>query len=228
MLLTVTLNPAVDVHYRLAALQLDNVNRVANGIVSAGGNGINSARVLTQLGVPTQALGLAGGPRGAQLRRLMQADGVPSAFTPIAADTRQCLALLHGTAQTEVLEAGPAVTPAALAAQLQAPVLAAVPWVLVSLGADGAIARHGERLYRATVPRVAAVNAVGSGDATTAGIAVALTRGLDDRAALAWALACGTANAAQDATGSVDLAQVAALAARITVTALRKEDRNDA
>ncbi|WP_262315671.1 1-phosphofructokinase family hexose kinase [Lacticaseibacillus parakribbianus] len=310
MILTVTLNPAVDVQYRMATLHLDNVNRVGNGTVSAGGNGINAARVLTQLAAPTLALGLAGGVRGRQLGRLMQRDGIPNAFTPIAGETRECVALLHGTAQTEILPAGPrvtaaelraftttftarlatatavilagnlppdvaptvlsdlialaqqaavpvfldvpgpeldavlagparpflvkpnqqeladllkqpvATTAAALSAQLAAPALAAVPWVLVSLGRNGAIARHGAKRYRVTVPTIAAVNAVGSGDATTAGITWAITQGMSDAAALAWATACGTVNAGQVATGSVDSAAVAALAEDITVTAI--------
>ena len=66
---------------------------------------------------------------------------------------------------------------------------------VVSLGAQGSIAGYEGRLYRVTVPKIEAVNPVGSGDSYVAGIAAGLARGLAVEDVLKLAAACGTANA---------------------------------
>ncbi|WP_248927638.1 1-phosphofructokinase [Paenibacillus hamazuiensis] len=89
--------------------------------------------------------------------------------------------------------------------------------VIVSLGADGAVALWGGRAYRVRVPLVQAVNTVGCGDAFTAGLAVALTRGLPPEECLRLAAAAGAANALQRRTGYVDAADVTRLAGEVRV-----------
>ncbi len=66
--------------------------------------------------------------------------------------------------------------------------------VAVKLGADGAIAaRAGHELVHAVVPAgVAAVDAVGAGDAFDAGLVAGLLRGASIEQALSLACACGT------------------------------------
>lgn len=76
--------------------------------------------------------------------------------------------------------------------------------VAVSLGKEGALAVLGGKHYRLSVPRVNAVNPVGSGDASLAGMAVGLKRGYSVEHALGFACACGTANAVEAATGVVN------------------------
>lgn len=49
MILTVTLNPSVDIRYNLEHFELDAVNRVNNVSKTAGGKGLNVSRVLVQL-----------------------------------------------------------------------------------------------------------------------------------------------------------------------------------
>lgn len=83
MILTVTLNPALDVTYRVPSLTLDAVNRIADVSVRAGGKGLNVARVLHTLGYEVTALGLAGGPDGA---RLVESAGIPAAFTYVSGE----------------------------------------------------------------------------------------------------------------------------------------------
>src|SRR5699024_678832 len=51
-----------------------------------------------------------------------------------------------------------------------------VEWVVVTLGSDGAIIKHKEDVYRATIPKVDAINPVGSGDSVIAGFADGLSR----------------------------------------------------
>ena len=63
MILTLTLNPSVDISYPLTALKLDDVNRVQVS-KTAGGKGLNVTRVLAQVGEPVLASGFIGGELG--------------------------------------------------------------------------------------------------------------------------------------------------------------------
>ena len=105
MILTVTMNPAIDTAYQLDKLIIDDVNRVVPK-KTAGGKGLNVSRVLCQLGDDVVATGLLGGHMGAYMGSLMDADGINHDFTPIAGETRICLNILHEGNQTELLESG--------------------------------------------------------------------------------------------------------------------------
>ncbi|MEO3886000.1 1-phosphofructokinase family hexose kinase [Nonomuraea sp. B5E05] len=102
MILTVTLNLALDVTYRLPEIDWDGVNRVGAVHRRAGGKGVNVARVLATLGHEVLVAGLAGGPTGQAIEGDLRAAGLPSALTPIAADSRTTLAV------TEALHPSPA------------------------------------------------------------------------------------------------------------------------
>ena len=115
MILTVTMNPAIDTAYQLDKLVIDDVNRVSPK-KTAGGKGLNVSRVLCQLGDDVVATGLLGGHMGAYMGSLMDADGIKHDFTPIAGETRICLNILHEGNQTELLESGPEISPEELAA----------------------------------------------------------------------------------------------------------------
>ncbi|WMJ82256.1 1-phosphofructokinase [Clostridium sp. MB40-C1] len=80
--------------------------------------------------------------------------------------------------------------------------------VMVSLGANGSIAGFNGKKYRIYVPKIKAVNPVGSGDSMVAGIAVALERGYNIEDVLAFASATGTANAMEQQTGYVNINNV--------------------
>ena len=75
MILTVTMNPSVDTRYQLDELVIDDVNRVTPE-KTAGGKGLNVARVLGQLGDDVVATGLLGGHMGAYMAELMDADEI--------------------------------------------------------------------------------------------------------------------------------------------------------
>ncbi len=109
MILTVTMNPSIDTRYTVDHLVIDDVNRVV-AAKTAGGKGLNVSRVLVQLGDDVVATGLLGGHSGAYLGDLMDADGIVHRFTPIAGESRTCVALLHDGNQTELLESGPTVS----------------------------------------------------------------------------------------------------------------------
>jgi tagatose 6-phosphate kinase len=89
--------------------------------------------------------------------------------------------------------------------------------VVVTLGAVGAIAVVGERLWLAQAPRIQAVSAVGSGDAFLAGLACGLLRGEDFEYALRLAVAAGSANALQLGAGRLSPADVERLIDQVLV-----------
>ena len=57
---------------------------------------------------------------------------------------------------------------------------AGIEWIVVSLGSQGAIAKHHDMFYRVTIPKIETINPVGSGDATIAGLAYGIQQKLDD------------------------------------------------
>ena len=63
-ILTLTLNPSVDISYQLPTLSLDTVNRVTTVSKTAGGKGLNVARVLSLLDQEVYASGFLGGTLG--------------------------------------------------------------------------------------------------------------------------------------------------------------------
>lgn len=110
MILTVTLNPSVDIRYKMDQFNLDSVNRVGDVLKTAGGKGINVVRVLKQLGEDTAATGFLGGSLGDFIRGQMVELAVQDHFVGIAGDTRNCIAIIHEGKQTEILEGGPEIT----------------------------------------------------------------------------------------------------------------------
>lgn len=110
--LTVTLNAALDVTYRVDALRPGATHRVTEVAVRAGGKGVNVARVLCALGVPVVATGLAGGSAGAALRDDLNRSGVPEALFPIAGETRRTVTAVDASGEATLFaEPGPHVTP---------------------------------------------------------------------------------------------------------------------
>lgn len=107
MILTITLNPSVDVSYQLDDLQIDTVNRVNDPSKTAGGKGLNVARVAKQLNADVATTGFLGGSLGSFIRSEITSLGIQDAFVAIAGETRNCIAIIHEGKQTEILESGP-------------------------------------------------------------------------------------------------------------------------
>lgn len=76
VILTVTLNAAVDVTYEIASLHPHATHRVGRVIRRAGGKGVNVSRVLHQLGHETLVTGIAGGRAGAEIRADLDRAGI--------------------------------------------------------------------------------------------------------------------------------------------------------
>ncbi|MFI8325848.1 1-phosphofructokinase family hexose kinase [Streptomyces sp. NPDC085529] len=115
MILTVTLNTALDVTYEVPALVPHAAHRVARSAERPGGKGVNVARVLAALGHETVVTGFAGGPTGDRLRALLApVPRLTDALVATEAATRRTLAVVDTGAgdTTQFNEAGAAVTPA--------------------------------------------------------------------------------------------------------------------
>lgn len=113
MILTVTLNAAIDRTVAVPSFRLGHRHRAVESRTLAGGKGINVARALNLLGRPVIAAGFAGGPTGTRVREQLRAESLLTDFTPIAGETRINLAVIDPTSgeQTEINERGPAVSP---------------------------------------------------------------------------------------------------------------------
>ena len=109
MIVTVTLNPSVDINYKLDSFQLDGVNRVADVSKTAGGKGLNVTRVLRQLGKDVSATGFVGGHLGEFIKEETEKLGAGSEFLSVDGETRNCIAVIHDGKQTEILEGGPTI-----------------------------------------------------------------------------------------------------------------------
>ncbi|MFW6695283.1 1-phosphofructokinase family hexose kinase [Streptomyces sp. MAR4 CNX-425] len=122
MFLTVTLNAALDVTYRVPRLRAHESHRITDVTERPGGKGLNVARVLAALGHPVTVTGFVGGPTGAHVRALLAAGAGPvtDALVDVAGNTRRTIAVVDGSTgdTTQLNEAGPEVTAAEWAAFL--------------------------------------------------------------------------------------------------------------
>ncbi len=115
MIVTVTLNVALDVTYQLDQVDWNGVNRVQNLHRRAGGKGVNVARVLAALGHDVLVTGLAGGPTGHAVTLDLTAAALPHALTPVGGDSRTTLTVTGPAGTALFNEPGPQVTEEELA-----------------------------------------------------------------------------------------------------------------
>ncbi|MFI6151251.1 1-phosphofructokinase family hexose kinase [Kitasatospora sp. NPDC051170] len=94
MILTVTLNAALDVTYEVDRLLPGASHRVERVHERAGGKGINVARVLAALGRPAAVTGLAGGATGSLLRQELHAAGLRDDLVAVAGDSRRTVTVV--------------------------------------------------------------------------------------------------------------------------------------
>jgi 1-phosphofructokinase/tagatose 6-phosphate kinase len=112
VILTVTLNAAIDRTVAVPNFRLGHRHRSVESRTVAGGKGINVARALNLLGRPVIATGFVGGPTGRRVLEQLHEESVLTDFIRIAAETRINLAVIDPTSgeQTEINERGPAVS----------------------------------------------------------------------------------------------------------------------
>lgn len=297
MILTVTMNPSVDISYPLEKLIINDVNRVADVSKSAGGKGLNVSRVARQLSCEVVATGIIGGTIGEYIQEQLDQQQIQHNFYRTTKESRNCIAILHEGNQTEILEDGPILSeqeeaafllhfsrllmddrisvitisgslPRGLSqdcyvkmieqanarnirvvldtsgepfrrvldatncrptvikpniselstlegkaldgnwdelkALLEGPRYQDIEWIIVSMGSEGAFAKHHDRYYHVEVPRITAISPVGSGDATVAGVAMALEAARTDEDLLKTAMTTGVLNTLEARTGYIN------------------------
>ena len=108
MILTVTLNAAIDKRYVVENFIPGTVGRVKECTYSAGGKGLNVARIAAIYGEEVVATGFLGGHSGAYIAQAIEADGVKSAFLKTQGESRSCINIYDEATkkQTELLEPG--------------------------------------------------------------------------------------------------------------------------
>jgi 1-phosphofructokinase family hexose kinase len=121
VIVTVTLNAAIDRTLTVPNFQLGHRHRASQGLTLAGGKGINVARALKRLDVPVVATGLAGGRTGTRIVEELTSEAILNDFVRIADESRTSTAVVDPTAgtYTEINEWGPHVEPDELAMLLE-------------------------------------------------------------------------------------------------------------
>ena len=113
MIVTVTLNTAIDKTLSVPNFRLGRRHRTVEQTTMPGGKGVNVARVLKTLGAPVIATGLAGGATGTRIVDQLTQLSVLSDFVRIREESRTNTAVIDPTTgeQTEINEKGPKVSP---------------------------------------------------------------------------------------------------------------------
>jgi 1-phosphofructokinase family hexose kinase len=309
MLLSLTPNPSIDRLLLAPGFRHAEVLRVAEARASAGGKGLNVARVARTLGLPVRVCGPLAGMTGQQIEALARAEGFDACWSWLARGESRVCTLVTDQAAPDTLtlnERGPTMGAAdwdalarlvedevaratvvavsgslppgvaaeqlaallrrladrgavyldtsgdALAQALDLPLALlkvnaeelgqalhtpiATPEqargaaarvqvhgpaaVIVTLGKDGAVAVGSGGAWLARSPQVAAISAVGSGDALLAGVAAGLARQHGLAEALRLGVACGAANTLTAGAGVLRMEDVARLREATTLTEL--------
>jgi 1-phosphofructokinase/tagatose 6-phosphate kinase len=113
VIVTVTLNAAVDRTLTVPNFQIGHRHRASASLTSAGGKGINVARALKRLDTPVIASGLAGGRTGDRIVEELASEAILNDFVRISDESRTSTAVVDPTGGTlsEIYEWGPAVRP---------------------------------------------------------------------------------------------------------------------
>jgi 1-phosphofructokinase family hexose kinase len=112
MIITVTLNAAIDKTLAVPNFRLGRRHRAVEQTAMAGGKGVNVARALRALGQPVIATGIAGGPTGTRIVEHLTEEGILNDFVRIREESRTSTAVVDPTSgeQTEINEYGPDVS----------------------------------------------------------------------------------------------------------------------
>ena len=113
MILTVTLNPALDRTMTVPNFQAGMRHRATETVILPGGKGINVARAVKALGRPVIATGVVGGRKGDQIVADLNGEGILCDFVRVAGESRISTAVVDPAtnAITEINEQGPEIQP---------------------------------------------------------------------------------------------------------------------
>jgi 1-phosphofructokinase/tagatose 6-phosphate kinase len=112
MIITVTLNPALDRTLEVPSFTPGRRHRTVDQRAIPGGKGVNVARALMLLGQPVIASGMVGGATGTRIIEALTDESILNAFVRIRDESRTNMAVLDPTTgiHTEINERGPTVS----------------------------------------------------------------------------------------------------------------------
>jgi 1-phosphofructokinase family hexose kinase len=112
VIITVTVNAALDRTLTVPVFQIGYRHRSTEVLTLAGGKGINIARALKRLEVPVIATGLTGGRTGTRIVEELTSEAILNDFVRITDESRTSTAVVDPTAgtYTEINEWGPGVS----------------------------------------------------------------------------------------------------------------------
>jgi 1-phosphofructokinase len=111
MIITLTLNPALDKTAELDVLEIGALNRLQNITSDAGGKGINVSKMIAALGGKSLATGFIGGKSGQEIIEQLNKLGIENDFINISQNTRTNLKVIDKKrCLTELNEPGPCIS----------------------------------------------------------------------------------------------------------------------
>lgn len=100
---------------------------------------------------------------------------------------------------------------------LSMPLFNGIEWIVLTLGSEGALVKHRECFYEVKVPKINAINAIGSGDSVVAGLALGIDQNESTEKILLRSMAYGVLNALDEHPGHLKLDELDAIKNNITI-----------
>lgn len=111
MIITVSMNPAIDKTVEIDALQPGGLNRIQKVEYDAGGKGINVSKTIHELGGESIATGFLGGNAGKTIENVLNEKKIKNDFIWVDGETRTNTKVFEKSgAVTELNEPGPVIT----------------------------------------------------------------------------------------------------------------------
>ena len=111
MIVTVTMNPAIDKTVDIGKFERGDLNRIKRVEIDAGGKGINVCKTIRELGGESIATGFVGGTSGTIIKQVLTDLGLKTDFVEVKGETRTNLKVVEETGEvTELNEPGPEVS----------------------------------------------------------------------------------------------------------------------
>ena len=111
MIVTVTMNPAIDKTVDIGKFERGDLNRIKRMEIDAGGKGINVSKTIRELGGESIATGFVGGTSGTIIKQVLTDLGLRTDFVDVKGETRTNLKVVEESGEvTELNEPGPEVS----------------------------------------------------------------------------------------------------------------------
>lgn len=110
MIYTVTFNPSLDYVVQMKELVPGEINRTIQEHIYPGGKGNNVSVVLSNLGIPSRALGFKAGATGENLEKMLKDYGIHTDFIPLGKGFTRVNVKINAGKETEINGQGPEIT----------------------------------------------------------------------------------------------------------------------